>query len=115
MVGVTYAEETVTTLSLWEEMTDRDAVARFPDPAYTSRQFGSYDRESVARDQPGWFENDNRSKFLRVETNSVRRECVMLDALGPGSIVRFWVTVANTDGLGHHEKNPYGHTANGFS
>jgi hypothetical protein len=90
----------VTTLSLLREMTDREAVARFPDPAYTSRQFGSYDRGTVAPDQPGWFANDDRSKFLRVETNGVRRECVMLDATGPGAIVRFWVTVAGTDGTG---------------
>jgi len=90
----------VTTLSLLEEMTDREAVARFPDPAYTVRQFGSYDRGSVAPGQPGWFANDDRSQFRRVETNGVHRECVMLDAEGPGAIVRFWVTVAGTDGSG---------------
>lgn len=90
----------VSTLSLLEEMTDREAVARFPDPAFTVRLFGSYDRGSVAPDKPGWFANDDRSQFLRVETNGVRRECVMLDAAGPGAIVRFWVTVAGTDGSG---------------
>jgi len=100
MAGAAWSGETVTTLSLLREMTDREAVARFPDPSYTSRQFGSYDRDSVAHDQPGWFANDDRSQFLRVETNGVQRECVMLDAQGPGAIVRFWVTVANTDGSG---------------
>jgi len=90
----------VTMLSLLEEMTDREAAARFPEPAYTSRQFSSYDRGSVAPGQPGWFANDDRSHFLRVETNGVRREHVMLDAAGPGALVRFWVTVARTDGSG---------------
>jgi hypothetical protein len=98
--GAAWAGETVTTLSLLRDMTDREAVARFPDPSYTSRQFGSYDRGTEAPDKPGWFANDDRSNFLRVETNGVRRECVMLDATGPGAIVRFWVTVANTDGSG---------------
>lgn len=100
VAGAVCAGSTVTTLSLLREMTDREAVARFPDPAYTLRQFSSYDRGSVAPGQPGWFANDDRSKFLRVETNGVRRECVMLDAAGPGAVVRFWVTVAGTDGSG---------------
>lgn len=98
--GAAWAGGAVSTLSLLREMTDRESVARFPDPAYTLRQFGSYDRGSVAPDQPGWFANDDRSKFLRVETNGVRRECVMIDAKGPGAVVRFWVTVAGTDGSG---------------
>jgi len=98
--GAAWAGGAVTTLSLLREMTDREAVARFPEPAYTLRQFSSYDRGSVAPGRPGWFANDDRSQFLRVETNGVRRECVMLDAKGPGAIVRFWVTVANTDGSG---------------
>ena len=100
VMEMAWAGPDVTMRSLLEEMTDREAVARFPDPAYTCRQFGSYDRASVAPDQPGWFANDDRSQFLRVETNGVRRECVMLDATGPGAIVRFWVTVAGTDGSG---------------
>ena len=90
----------VSVRSLLEEMTDREAVARFPSPAYTARQFRSSDRGTVAPDKPGWFANDDNSKFLRVETNGVRRECVMLDALGPGAVVRFWVTIAGADGSG---------------
>jgi len=90
----------VSVRSLLEEMTDREAVARFPAPAYTARQFSSYDRGTVAPDKPGWFANDDNSKFLRVETNGVNRECVMLDAQGPGAIVRFWVTIAGADGSG---------------
>ena len=100
VASTAWAGSSVSMRSLLEEMTDREAVARFPDPSFTCRQFGSYDRGSVAPDKPGWFANDDRSQFLRVETNGVRRECVMLDASGPGAIVRFWVTVAGTDGSG---------------
>ncbi len=100
VAGAVWAGTAVTTRSLLEEMTDREAVARFPEPAFTCRQFSSYDRESKGPDQPGWFANDDSSKFLRVETLRGRTEYVMFDAEGPGAIVRFWVTVAGTDGSG---------------
>jgi hypothetical protein len=100
LAGWFASDKPVTVRSLLEEMTDREEAARFPEPAYTSRQFSSYDRESVAPDQPGWYANDDRSHFLRVETHGVRNEHVMLDAEGPGALVRFWVTVAGTDGSG---------------
>ncbi len=92
--------EAVSMLSLLREMTARDTLARYPEPAYTVRQFSSHDRASVAPGQPGWYANDDRSHFIRVETNGLRRECVLLDATGPGAVVRFWVTVAKTDGSG---------------
>ncbi|WP_152032605.1 glycoside hydrolase family 172 protein [Ereboglobus luteus] len=88
---------TITIKSLLDEMTDRDERARFPDPAFTCAQFSSYDRASVAPDKPGWFANSDRSMFLRVERNNGRREFVMLDAKGPGAIVRFWMTFAGKD------------------
>ncbi len=100
LAGWFSSERPVTVRSLLAEMTDREEMARFPEPAYTSRQFSSYDRASVAPDQPGWYANDDRSHFLRVATNGVRREHVMVDAAGPGALVRFWVTVAGTDGSG---------------
>lgn len=98
--GLSASAGPVTVRSLLGDMIDRDAVARFPDPAYTVRMFSSYDRKSVAPDQPGWYANDDRSQFMRVETKGDRKEHVMLDAEGPGAIVRFWVTVAGTDGTG---------------
>jgi hypothetical protein len=65
-----------------------------------TRLFSSYDRMSVAPDKPGWFANNDYSQFIREEKNGDRVEQVMLDANGPGAIVRFWVTVAGTDGSG---------------
>ncbi|MBN2021677.1 MAG: DUF2961 domain-containing protein [Pirellulales bacterium] len=82
----------ITLESLLNEMTDRTAVARFPEPAYTCRQASSYDQASKAADQPGWFANNDRSFFVRQETNDGREEWVLMDVEGPGAIVRFWVT-----------------------
>ena len=45
----------ITFESLLGEMVDRDAAARFPQPAYTCRQASSYDRASVsAENQWRW-------------------------------------------------------------
>ncbi|MDR1789038.1 MAG: DUF2961 domain-containing protein [Opitutaceae bacterium] len=87
----------VSVASLLAEMTDRDAIARFPDPAFTCAQASSYDRATVAPDRPGWFANDDRSMFIRVERNNGRREFVMFDAPGPGAVVRFWMTFSGPD------------------
>ncbi len=87
----------VSIASLLDEMTNRDERARFPEPAFTNRQFSSYDRDSVAKDKPGWFANRDRSMFLRVEKDNGRREFVMMDTEGPGAIVRFWMTFSGKD------------------
>lgn len=84
--------EPVSLKTLLEEMVDRDHLARFPAPAYTCRQASSYDRDTVAPDQPGWFANWDRSQFVRQEENDGRKEWVLLDADGPGAVVRFWGT-----------------------
>lgn len=88
--------EAVTLESLLAEMTDFDAIARWPEPEFTCRQASSYDRAKVAPGQPGWFANSDQNQFLRTETNQGRTEKVMLDADGPGCIVRFWLTTDKT-------------------
>lgn len=80
--------------SLLEEMIDRDVVAYYPSPAYSCRQASSYDRRTVAKDKNEWFANVDRSFFIRTEYNNGRREYVMMDETGPGTIVRFWMTFA---------------------
>ncbi len=100
LAGIAFAAPQVSLKSLLEEMTNRERLACFPEPHYTCRQFSSYDRGTVAPDKPGWFANDDRSQFLRTETTRGRREFVMFDAEGPGAVVRFWVTVARSDGSG---------------
>ena len=76
-------------------MTNREAITKFPNPAYTCAQFSSYDRNSNQVDRPGWFANWDRNQWLRIEQNKGRREFVMMDIDGPGAIVRFWVTAAS--------------------
>jgi hypothetical protein len=85
-------KKTVSIESLLNEMVDRNELARFPDPAFTCKQFSSYDRASVAKDLPGWFANDDCSMFIRVEDMNGRREFVLMDTEGPGAIVRWWMT-----------------------
>ena len=86
------AAEPVSIGSLLKDMVDRDRLAKVPSPGYVCRQASSYDRDTVGVGKPGWFANWDRSQFVRVEQNAGRREYVMLDAKGPGAVVRFWGT-----------------------
>ena len=90
--SLTRAAEPVSLQSLLRDMIDRDRLAQTPAPPYVCRQFSSYDRDTKGVDEPGWFANWDRSQFVRVEENAGRKEYVMLDAAGPGAIVRFWGT-----------------------
>jgi hypothetical protein len=88
-------DQGVTTAGLLDDMTDLGGLAEFPNPAYTCRQFSSYDRKSKS---PGeeWFANGDSGQYLRVEERSGRKEFVMMDVAGPGAIVRIWS--ANPEG-----------------
>ena len=95
--AVTAASASVTFESLLREMTDRQALARWPQPEYRLLQASSHDRRSREADLPstqptdeGWFANQDYGKYLRVEHLSGRQEKVLLDAKGPGAIVRIW-------------------------
>lgn len=93
------AQSSVITLeTLLTEMTDRGSLARFPDPYYTTRQFSSYDRNSVEPGDSTWFANWDRTQFIRKEENNGRKEYVMMDTEGPGAVVRFWMTFAGDGG-----------------
>lgn len=93
-----FAQKPVSVESLLNEMINHGERARFPEPAFTCKQFSSYDRATVAKDDPGgWFANDDRSMFIRVEKLNGRREFVMMDAEGPGAIVRFRMTFAGNN------------------
>jgi len=76
-------------------MTDLARLAEFPNPAFTCRQFSSYDRKSKSPTED-WFANHDRGQYLRVEERAGRNEFVMMDAAGPGAIVRIWS--ANPEG-----------------
>ncbi len=66
----------VTLSSLLGEMIDRATLARWPEPAYTCKQFSSHDRESVSADQPGWFANHDPANYVRTEDHKGRTEYV---------------------------------------
>jgi len=91
-VAVPLSAETITLSTLLDEMIDRDALTRFPEPAYVCVQASSYDRASTSPNEPGWFANRDTAQFIREETNGTRREWVLMDAEGPGVIVRWWIT-----------------------
>lgn len=83
---------TVSLSTLLQEMTDVEAIARWPQLPYTNREASSYDRRTMAPDKPGWWANDDFSHFIRTEENAGRQEKVMMEAEGPGALVRFWLT-----------------------
>src|SRR5512145_2458769 len=83
---------TVSFASLLGEMVSRDVIARLPSPEYRCLQASSFDRKTLAPDQPGWFANDDWSWYVRKEQRDGRTEWVMMDAEGPGCVVRIWCT-----------------------
>ena len=89
-VGAEEGKSPVTLASLLDEMTDRTVVARWPEREYRSLQASSYNRASVARDQPGWFADQDGLGFIRTETNNGRDEWVLMEHDGPGCITRMW-------------------------
>ncbi len=85
----------VTFAGLLDEMCNRGSLCRYPEPSFRCIQYSSYDRASKSPDQPGWFANGDSSKFIRSERNEQaggREEWVLLEAEGPGAIVRVWIT-----------------------
>jgi hypothetical protein len=75
--------------ALLDDMTDLAGIAEFPSPAYTCKQFSSYDRASKSPTE-NWFANNDCGQYLRVEDHAGRKEYVMMDTAGPGAIVRIW-------------------------
>ena len=93
------AQPVVDTRSLLKEMVSYEAMAKWPQPAYIEKQASSYDRASVAPGKTGWFANADASQYIRADTINKRIEHVMLDAVGPGAVVRFWLTTFKRHGI----------------
>ncbi len=96
------ANATVSIESFLREMTDRDAVARFPETDFRLKQDSSYNRASVTPEPPkmessGWFANGDLNRegqaknLIRVEQNEGREEFVIMEDEGAGAIVRSWM------------------------
>ena len=89
---LTSCKDTISVKSLLQEMSDRRELTYFPEPQYKLKQSSSYNRETVAVGEKGWYANADMSYFIRVEETEGRREFVLLDNDGPGAIVRWWMT-----------------------
>jgi hypothetical protein len=83
--------------SLLKEMADRDALARFPSPAYKQGQGSTYNRASKARDQAdqtfsGWFADGDGGFYMRTENTNAggATEYVVMEHQGPGAITKLW-------------------------
>ena len=89
----------ITTGTLLEEMTDLGRLARWPDPAYRTVQFSSYDRRSTTSEARGWFSNADGFggepipgflKVLRQPAAGKAGLYLLAEVDGPGAIVRGW-------------------------
>lgn len=98
----TFGEDAITLSGLLDEMTDLERLAVTDNPRYVTRQFSSYDRRSTDPGIPteeNWFANGDRGQYLRQEQNNGQTEYVLMDADGPGAIVRFWSANPDEGGL----------------
>jgi len=104
LLGCQVLAEPITTGTLVREAVDLAALSRFPDPAYRTVQFSSYDRHSTAPYAPGWYANNDgfggESIPAVMETiegpnaDGVGRY-VIARVSGPGAIVRTWTAAMN--------------------
>lgn len=89
----------VTVDSLLDDMTNLERLTRLPEPAYTTRQFSSYDPASkTIGDYQAWYANADAGQFLRRDGSDDKIEYVMMDIDGPGTIFRIWSANPNDGG-----------------
>ncbi len=89
----------ITTESLFREMIDLEGLTRYPQPAYKTIQFSSFDRRSNLPGGPGWFANSdgfggepipNFEKTLKEPGGDGIGEYQVVELKGPGAVVRLW-------------------------
>ncbi|MFC2121846.1 glycoside hydrolase family 172 protein, partial [Bacteroidota bacterium] len=102
--GCDQTKPSITTGSLFEEMIDMVNLAKFPDPAYKTIQFSSYDHRSQIPGGPDWFANSdgfggepipNFEEVLTEPDSTGVGEYLVCDVDGPGAIVRVWTASIN--------------------
>src|SRR5664279_2395353 len=79
LIVISVNAQQVTIQSLLKEMACRSCLARYPYPAYASLQASSYNRESTARDAPGWFADSDGTGFIRTEEKDGKTEWVVME------------------------------------
>ena len=89
----------VTTGALYEEMIDMVGLTKFPDPAYKTVQYSSYDRRSNLPGGPEWFANSDGfggepipgfEAVLQEPGEDSLGTYLIADVEGPGALVRLW-------------------------
>ena len=80
---------TITVASLLKEMADFETLAQRPRPFFKEATASSYSRESHKGGE-AWFDNMDVGQYVRTESNDGRKEHVLADLKGPGTITRFW-------------------------
>jgi len=92
------ASQRIDTASLLGEMADFEVLARQPWPPYKSAAATSHDRASAAGGAD-WFANKDVGQYVRSEVNRGRKEHVMADLRGPGTVSRFWAANPDRDDM----------------
>jgi hypothetical protein len=88
--GTAQSTRLITVESLLLEMVDLGNLAVRPEPFFKQAQSSSYDRDSHKGGE-AWFANRDVGHYIRTETTAGgRREHVLADLKGPGTITRFW-------------------------
>ena len=89
----------VSTESLFKDMIDMVGLTKFPDPAFQTVQFSSFDRRSQLPGGPDWFANSdgfggeprpNFEKVLKEPDENGIGEYLIAEVNGPGAVVRLW-------------------------
>jgi D-arabinan exo alpha-(1,3)/(1,5)-arabinofuranosidase (non-reducing end) len=103
------ARTAVNTDSLLKEMVDMTSLSQFPDPAFKTIQFSSYDRSSKIFGGERWFSNSDgfgRERIPAVletlqkpDDKGVGRYLIA-EVNGPGALVRGWTAAGNLRSTG---------------
>ncbi|MGQ1787425.1 glycoside hydrolase family 172 protein [Saccharicrinis sp. GN24d3] len=86
--------EVISVSSLLQEMTSREQLTCFPEPAYITKHVSSYDRSSTSPTEKNWFHNWDMNQWEGVEETKNGKEYVLMDEKLPGAITHFWMTGA---------------------
>ncbi|MBL7112718.1 MAG: DUF2961 domain-containing protein [Bacteroidales bacterium] len=95
LAGCEKQTNTVSFVSLLSEMTNREAISKFPQ--YVLKQVSSYDRTQTGPEDPDtWFNNTDHGYSIRKEVVKDRTEYVIMEENGPGCISRWWTPLEYT-------------------
>lgn len=84
----------ITLKSLLLEMTNKEALSRFPEQPFVTKHASSYDRSSKSPTETNWFHNWDMNQWEAVENTKNGKEYVLMDVSSPGAITHFWMTGA---------------------